>query len=64
MELRELTQALDKGSDIRWISDLYYVKWEDLPSGPAITITHENGFGGAMGINEIKGCYIRETADV
>lgn len=61
MKLRELTQALANGSDIRWLSDNYHVKWSDLPSGPAITITHKNGFGGAMEINEIKGCYVKET---
>jgi hypothetical protein len=60
MKLRELTQALANGSDVRWLSDNYHVKWGDLPSGPAITITHTNGFGGAMAISEISGCYIME----
>ena len=61
MKLRELTQALANGSDVRWLSDNYHVKWSDLPDGPAIIIIHENGFGGAMAINEISGCYIKEA---
>jgi hypothetical protein len=60
MKLRELTQALSNGDDVRWLSDNYHVKWDELPSGPAITITHTNGFGAAMDISEITGCYIKE----
>jgi hypothetical protein len=63
MNLREVTQALHKGYDIRWVSDLYHVQWETLPDGPAITITHKNGFGGAMTDTEVTGCYIMETTD-
>jgi len=60
MNLREVTQALHKGYDIRWGSDLYHVQWETLPDGPAITITHKNGFTGAMADTEVAGCYIKE----
>lgn len=60
MELRELTQALADKKDVRWISPMYRVTWEDLPDGPAIVIRHENGFGGAMAISEINGCYVEE----
>ena len=63
MNLREVTQALHKGYDIRWISDLYHVQWATLPDGPAITITHKNGSSGAMADTEVSGCYIMETTD-
>ena len=61
MKLRELTQALSDGSDVRWSNDCYRVKWETLPSGPAITVRHDNGFGGAMADSEIKDCYLKGT---
>jgi hypothetical protein len=64
MELRELTQALAAGKDVRWGNDGYNVAWEDLPQGTAIVIRHENGFGGAMAISEIEGCYVKEMEDV
>ena len=54
MKLRALTQALANGEDVRWLSPMYHVKWENLPDGPAIVIRHENGFGGAMDISEIN----------
>jgi hypothetical protein len=38
MQLRELTQALAAGKDVRWGNDGYRVTWEDLPQGPAIVI--------------------------
>jgi hypothetical protein len=60
MKLRELTQALANGEDVRWVSPMYHVKWENLPDGPAIVIRHENGFGGAMDIIEINGCYVKQ----
>jgi hypothetical protein len=60
LKLRELTQALSKKDDVRWGNDGYHVSWSDLPDGPAIVITHDNGFGGAMDISEIKNCYIKE----
>lgn len=60
MKLRELTQALANNKDVRWVSPMYRVTWEDLPDGPSIVIRHENGFGGAMDISEISGCYVRE----
>ena len=60
MKLRELTQALANNKDVRWISPMYRVTWEDLPDGPAIVIRLENGFGGAMDISEISGCYVGE----
>ena len=62
MKLRELTQALAAGKDVRWGNDGYNVAWEDLPQGPAIVIRHENGFGGAMAISEIESCYVKEEA--
>ncbi len=62
MELRELTQALAAGKDVRWVNGGYNVAWEDLPQGPAIVIRHENGFGGAMAISEMEGCYVKEEA--
>tara|TARA_Y100000389_G_scaffold130802_1_gene128226 strand:+ start:80 stop:274 length:195 start_codon:yes stop_codon:yes gene_type:complete len=63
MKLRELTQALAQGSDVRWFSDGYRVKWENLPHGPAITIRYTaNGFGGAMEGSEMKDCYIKELS--
>jgi len=62
MELRELTQALAAGKDVRWGNDEYHVSWEELPSGPAMVIRHNNGFGGAMAISEIEGCYVKEEA--
>ena len=63
MQLRELTQALAAGKDVRWGNDGYHVKWEDLPQGPAIVIRHDNGFGGAMAISEIDACYVKEEED-
>jgi hypothetical protein len=60
MQLRELTQALAAGKDVRWGNDGYHVRWEDLPQGPAIVICHDNGFGGAMAISELKDCYVKE----
>jgi hypothetical protein len=63
MKLRELTQALASGADVRWGHDGYHVKWKNLPDGPAITITcTDNGFGGAMAVSEIKDCYIKELS--
>ena len=63
MQLRELTQALDNGKDVRWGNDGYTVQWETLPNGKAITIRYTaNGFGGAMAISEIKDCYIKGEA--
>lgn len=60
MNLRELTQALDNGLDVRWGNDGYTVQWEKLPNGAAITIRFtSNGFGGAMAGSEIKDCYIK-----
>ena len=62
MTLRELTQALANQDDVRWGNDGYRVQWEQLPSGPAITIRcTANGFGGAMANSEMKDCYIKET---
>lgn len=61
MDLRELTQALANGDDVRWINDGYRVQWENLLNGPAITIRYtSNGFGGAMHGSEMKNCYIKE----
>ena len=49
MKLREITQALANGDDVRWSNDGYRVQWENLLNGPAITIRYTaNGFGGAM----------------
>ena len=63
MNLRELTQALDNGLDVRWGNDGYTVQWETLPNGKAITIRFtSNGFGGAMAGSEIKDCYIKSEA--
>jgi hypothetical protein len=62
MKLRELTQALAAGKDVRWGNDEYHVSWEELPNGPAMVIRHNNGFGGAMAISEIEGCYVKEEA--
>jgi hypothetical protein len=63
MNLRELTQALDNGLDVRWGNDGYTVQWETLPNGAAITIRYtDNGFGGAMAGSEIKDCYIKSEA--
>ena len=60
MKLRELTQALDNGLDVRWFNDGHTVQWETLPDGKAITIRFTaNGFGGAMACSEIKDCYIK-----
>ena len=62
MKLREITQALANGSDVRWSNDGYRVQWENLLNGPAITIRYTaNGFGGAMAGSEMKACYIKET---
>ena len=61
MQLRELTQALSNGDDVRWSNDGYHVQWETLPNGAAICIRYTaNGFGGAMADSEIKDCYIKE----
>jgi hypothetical protein len=61
MQLREITQALANGDDVRWANDGYRVQWENLPNGPAITIRYTaNGFGGAMAGSEMKDCYIKE----
>ncbi len=62
MQLRELTQALSNGDDVRWGNDGYHVQWENLPNGAAICIRYTaNGFGGAMTDSEIKDCYIKES---
>ena len=61
MTLRELTQALANGEDVRWGNDGYTVQWENLPNGSAITIRYtKNSFGGAMADSEIKDCYIKD----
>ena len=63
MQLRELTQALDNGKDVRWGNDGYTVQWETLPDGKAITIRNKaNAFGGAMAITKIKDSYIKREA--
>jgi hypothetical protein len=60
MTLRELTQALANGDDVRWSNDGYTVQWENLPNGPAICIRYTaNDFGGAMDSSEMKDCYIK-----
>tara|TARA_R100001377_G_scaffold68271_2_gene43554 strand:- start:1643 stop:1822 length:180 start_codon:yes stop_codon:yes gene_type:complete len=56
MELRELTQALAAGKNVRWSNDGYKVYWQ----GDMISALYEdNGFNCALHVNEVAKCYIK-----
>jgi hypothetical protein len=58
MKLRELTQALATGKDIRWSNDGYKVYWQ----GDMISAVYEdNGFNCALDVTEVERCYVRSN---
>ena len=58
MKLRELTQALAAGKDVRWSNDGYKVYWQ----GDMISAVYEdNGFNCALDVIEVERCYIRSN---
>ncbi len=58
MTLRELTQALAKGKNVRWASDGYKVYWLN---DTIHAIYEPNGFTCALHTDEIEECYIKEN---
>ena len=58
MKLRELTQALAAGKDVRWSNDGYKVYWQ----GDMISAVYEdNGFNCALDVIEVERCYVRSN---
>ena len=56
MELRELTQALAAGKNVRWSNDGYKVYWQ----GDMISALYEdNGFNCCLHLSEVDQCYIK-----
>ena len=61
MELRELTQALAAGKNVRWSNDGYKVYWQ----GDMISALYEdNGFNCALHVNEVAKCYIKNEEEL
>jgi len=58
MKLRELTQALVAGKNVRWSNDGYKVYWD----GDTICALYEdNGFNCALDVTEVERCYVRSN---
>lgn len=57
MILRELTQALAKGKNVRWSNDGYKVYWNN---DTILAVYENNGFTCALHTDEIQECYIKE----